>query len=61
MNTPPEIDFVDIPEDIRNKYQYYTCADMDRLLKAGYNQGFYSLEEAIHDYLSNYLMAGNYM
>lgn len=61
LNEVPQIDFVDIPQDIREKYQYYTCADMDRLLKAGYNQGFYELEDAIMDYLGKYLMAGNYM
>ena len=61
LNEMPQIDFVDIPQDIREKYQYYTCADMDRLLKAGYNEGFYELEDAVADYLGNYLMAGNYM
>lgn len=61
LNELPQIDFVDIPQDIREKYQYYTCADTDRLLKAGYNQGFYELEDAIMDYLGKYLMAGNYM
>jgi ADP-L-glycero-D-manno-heptose 6-epimerase len=61
MNTRPVIEFIDIPTDIREKYQYHTCADMDRLLKAGYNQGFYTLEAAVNDYLSNYLTSGNYM
>jgi ADP-L-glycero-D-manno-heptose 6-epimerase len=61
MNTRPVIEFIDIPTDIREKYQYHTCADMDRLLKAGYNQGFYTLEAAVNDYMSNYLTSGNYM
>jgi ADP-L-glycero-D-manno-heptose 6-epimerase len=61
LNEMPQIDFVDIPQDIREKYQYFTCADMDRLIKAGYNEGFYELEDAVADYLGNYLMAGNYM
>jgi ADP-L-glycero-D-manno-heptose 6-epimerase len=61
FNHPPRINYVDIPEDIREKYQYYTCADMDRLLQAGYDQGFYDLEDAVFDYLGKYLMPGNYM
>jgi len=61
LNEMPQIEFVDIPEDIREKYQYYTCANMERLIEAGYNQGFYELEDAIHDYLCNYLMVGKYM
>jgi ADP-L-glycero-D-manno-heptose 6-epimerase len=61
MNTRPVIEFIDIPTDIREKYQYHTCADMDRLLKAGYNQGFYTLEAAVNEYMSNYLTSGNYM
>jgi ADP-L-glycero-D-manno-heptose 6-epimerase len=61
LNHPPHIEYIDIPEDIREKYQYYTCADMNKLKEAGYDQGFYSLEDAILDYLGEYLMAGNYM
>ena len=50
------IKFVDMPEDLRGKYQYFTEAKMEKLKKAGYNAGFTSLEEGIKDYVQNYLM-----
>lgn len=51
-----DIRFVDTPEDIRDKYQYFTEARMDKLRQAGYNLPFYSLEEAIADYVQDYLL-----
>lgn len=57
----PKINFVDTPLDIRDKYQYFTEARMVKLLDAGYNQGFHSLEEGVKDYVSDYLAAGNYL
>lgn len=48
--------FVDTPADIRDKYQYFTQAEMEKLLKTGYNKGFHSLEEGIKDYVGNYLI-----
>jgi ADP-L-glycero-D-manno-heptose 6-epimerase len=55
-----QITFVDTPLDIRDKYQYFTEADMEKLLKAGYEGGFHSLEEGVKDYVQNYLVLGNY-
>ena len=49
------ISFIDMPEDIRDKYQYFTEANMQKLLDAGYNHSFYSLEEGVNDYVRNYL------
>jgi len=49
------ISFIDMPEDIRDKYQYFTEANMQKLLDAGYNYSFYSLEEGVNDYVRNYL------
>jgi len=54
------IEFVDTPEDIRDKYQYFTEADMGKLFKADYDNPFYSLEKGIDDYVKNYLVEGNY-
>lgn len=54
----PNIEFVDMPEDIRDKYQYFTEANMAKLRAAGYNKPFSSLEEGVHDYVANYLMPG---
>jgi ADP-L-glycero-D-manno-heptose 6-epimerase len=56
LERPLEIDWVDIPEDIRDKYQYYTQADMSKLLAAGYDGGFTSLETGITEYVRNYLL-----
>ncbi len=55
MGKEPDISFMDTPEDIRDKYQYFTEADMDKLKKAGYNKSFISLEMGVNDYVSNYL------
>ena len=51
----PNIDWIDIPEDIREKYQYYTEANMQKLRSAGYSLPFTSLEESVNDYVKNYL------
>ncbi len=60
MGIPPDIRFIDMPEDIRDKYQYFTEANMAKLKRAGYTNAFYSLEEGIDDYVKNYLLTGNY-
>lgn len=52
----PNIEFVDMPEDIRDKYQYFTEANMAKLRAAGYAKPFSSLEEGVQDYVANYLM-----
>lgn len=49
------IKFVPMPEDIRDKYQYFTEAKMDKLRQAGYTNKFYTLEEGVKDYVNNYL------
>lgn len=59
MNKPEVIEFIDTPIDIRDKYQYFTEATMDRLIKIGYPKPFYSLEEGTMDYVQNYLMKMN--
>ena len=60
LHVKEDIQFIDTPEDIREKYQYYTCADISKLLSIGYDQPFHSLEEGIEDYLQSYLIAGDY-
>ena len=52
----PQIDFIDMPEDLRETYQYFTEARMQKLRAAGYIDPFYSLEEGITDYVKNYLI-----
>ncbi len=55
------IDFIDTPEDIRDKYQYFTEADINKLQSVGYNIPFHTLEEGITDYVQNYLMKNKYV
>jgi ADP-L-glycero-D-manno-heptose 6-epimerase len=60
LNQVEQIEYVDTPLDIRDKYQYYTCANMSKLYSIGYPQAFTSLEEGVKDYVCNYLMKGQY-
>ncbi len=55
MSKEVEIEYIDIPEDIRDKYQYYTLADVSKLRKIGYEKEFYTLKEGVKDYVTNYL------
>jgi len=55
-----KIEFIDMPEDIRDKYQYFTEADMAKLKQAGYTDSFSSLEDGVGDYVKNYLSEHNY-
>jgi len=56
MKIEPNIEYIDMPESIRDRYQYFTEAKMDKLIKTGYAHKFHSLEEGIADYVQNYLM-----
>jgi ADP-L-glycero-D-manno-heptose 6-epimerase len=60
MNKKADISFIDTPSDIRNKYQYFTEAKMDKLKGIGYKKEFHSLEDGILDYVQSYLMKGKY-
>lgn len=61
LDLQPNIEFIDTPIDIRDKYQYFTEADMTKLLAAGYQKPFTSLENGIDDYVRNYLVKGSYL
>lgn len=60
MNLSPNIEFIDIPADIRNTYQYFTEANTTKLLSTGYNTPFYSLADGITAYVQMYLTEGRY-
>jgi len=60
LNMKPKIHYFDMPEDIREKYQYFTEADLKKLRKAGCNHKFMKLDEAISDYVS-YLKENKYL
>lgn len=55
-----KIEYIDMPEDIRDKYQYFTEANMSKLKSAGYTEEFFSLEDGVDDYVRNYLSTGDY-
>lgn len=55
MEVPPRIEFVEMPEVLRGKYQYFTQAPMRKLRAAGYAAQFTPLEDAVHDYVTTYL------
>lgn len=60
MGIDENIEFIDTPLDIRDKYQYFTEASMKKLLSIGYSKGFHSLEDGVEDYVKNYLIPGKF-
>jgi len=60
MGREPEIEYIDMPQNIRHQYQYFTQADITRLRTAGYDRQTTPLEEAIIDYVQGYLQKGAY-
>jgi ADP-L-glycero-D-manno-heptose 6-epimerase len=60
MDLAPDIRFIDMPADIRDKYQYFTEADMGKLRNAGYAGKFHSLEEGVGEYVREYLLKGRH-
>lgn len=60
LDLETKIEFIDMPEDIRDKYQYFTEADMQKLKSAGYKRSFASLEDGVSDYVKNYLVGHRY-
>jgi ADP-L-glycero-D-manno-heptose 6-epimerase len=55
MGREPAVEFVDMPESIRDKYQYFTRADVGKLRDAGYDAPVTPLADAVRDYVTNYL------
>ncbi len=60
MNLPKNIEYIDIPEDIKEKYQYFTEANMNKLRSIGYTKPFTKIEAAIEDYIKNYISTNTY-
>ena len=56
LDKTPNITYIDTPIDIRDKYQYFTEANMDKLKSIGYTQNFTTIEEGVADYVKNYLV-----
>ncbi|MCX7878979.1 MAG: ADP-glyceromanno-heptose 6-epimerase [Ignavibacteria bacterium] len=61
MDMPLNIEFTDIPDNIRNQYQYYSKADITRIRNTGYTKEFTGLDDAVRDYVCNYLRSGRYL
>lgn len=59
MEKKPNIEYIDMQESLRDKYQYFTQADIKKIRKNGYKKDTYTLEQAIMDYVRNYLMKDN--
>lgn len=60
VDKTPQIDFMDTPIDIRDKYQYFTEANMSKLKSIGYSKPFHTLEDGVKDYVENYLVEKKY-
>jgi ADP-L-glycero-D-manno-heptose 6-epimerase len=60
ISKEPKISYIDTPIDIRDKYQYFTEAKMERLRSIGYTAPFVSLEDGVKDYVTGYLVEGKY-
>jgi ADP-L-glycero-D-manno-heptose 6-epimerase len=56
MSREPNITYIDMPQDLQGKYQYFTQAEMKKLRDAGYKKPFTTLEEGVKDYVQNYLL-----
>lgn len=56
LDRPASIHYIEMPNDLIGKYQNYTCADMSKSIEAGFLMPHFSLEEAVKDYVSNYLL-----
>lgn len=61
LGKEPNIEFIDTPADIRDKYQYFTEATMAKLINQGYPKPFTSLEDGVKDYVTNYLIGKKYL
>jgi ADP-L-glycero-D-manno-heptose 6-epimerase len=59
MGLPTRIEYIDMPADLQETYQYFTEAPMNKLRVAGYSQSFYSLEEGVADYVGKYLLSSD--
>ncbi|MBC7425249.1 MAG: ADP-glyceromanno-heptose 6-epimerase [Bacteroidia bacterium] len=60
LDKKPDIEYIDTPADIRDKYQYFTEASMEKIANQGYNKPFHTLEEGVSDYVKNYLNNKSY-
>ena len=61
LNKKLNIKYIEMPESIRNQYQYHTCAEIGKIRSAGYTESITSLEEGVSDYIKNYLISDKHL
>ncbi len=61
LNKKVNINYIDMPESIRNQYQYHTCAEMEKIRSAGFTEAITSLEDGVSDYVKNYLVPDKHL
>ena len=61
MGKEPKIEYIDMPEHLKGKYQYFTQADISKIKYAGYENPITTMEDAVKDYVQNYLAKGEYL
>jgi ADP-L-glycero-D-manno-heptose 6-epimerase len=61
VGKPVNIEFIDLPENLREKYQYFTEANLKKIKSAGYSKPITSLEDGVNDYVKNYLLKNLYL
>jgi ADP-L-glycero-D-manno-heptose 6-epimerase len=61
LDLPRKVEFIDMPKHLRDRYQYHTQADLTRIREAGYKSETTPLEEAVADYVRNYLIPGKHL
>lgn len=61
LGRDPKIQFIEMPEYLREKYQYFTCADIDKLRAAGFTRKMTKVPDAVSDYVKNYLVPGKHL
>ena len=61
MNKPVNIEYIELPHHLAEKYQYFTEANLEKIKKAGYSKPEFSLEDGITDYVKNYMLKNKYL
>jgi ADP-L-glycero-D-manno-heptose 6-epimerase len=61
LNKKLNIKYIEMPQSIRNQYQYHTCAEMEKIRSVGYTESITSLEEGVSDYIKNYLIPDKHL
>jgi len=61
LGKEPNITYIDMPDEIRENYQYFTMGDISKIKRAGYNKELTSLEDGVYDYVTNYLKENRYL